>query len=88
MNITRFLAQLARTFADRTAVYRGMGRHFSYAELGDRAARAAAGLALLGMAAGDRVVAVIGHGKDAPPASAELDRLCRSHVSGYKCPEE
>ena len=34
------------------------------------------------------MVAVIGHGEDAPPASAELDRLCRSHVSGYKCPKE
>ncbi len=36
----------------------------------------------------DRVVGVIGRGADAPPALAELDRLCRSHISGYKCPKE
>ncbi|GAA4954355.1 (2,3-dihydroxybenzoyl)adenylate synthase [Streptomonospora halophila] len=50
-----FLRDRAHRFAERTAVI-GAGRRWSYAELDTRADRMAAGLARLGIGAGDRVV--------------------------------
>ncbi|GAB3442359.1 (2,3-dihydroxybenzoyl)adenylate synthase [Streptomonospora sediminis] len=50
-----FLRDRAHRFAERTAVVSG-GRRWSYAELDTRADRLAAGLARLGIGAGDRVV--------------------------------
>ncbi|MDT0305129.1 (2,3-dihydroxybenzoyl)adenylate synthase [Streptomonospora wellingtoniae] len=50
-----FLRDRADRFADRTAVV-GAGKRWSYAELDTRADRMAAGLARLGIGAGDRVV--------------------------------
>ncbi|MUL43451.1 (2,3-dihydroxybenzoyl)adenylate synthase [Streptomonospora sp. PA3] len=53
--IGAFLRDRARRFAERTAVV-GAGQRWSYAELDARADRMAAGLARLGIGAGDRVV--------------------------------
>ena len=59
MNMAQWLDRAARAAPDATAVGVGMSVHQSYAELGDRAARLAAGLrGRLGLAAGDRVAIV------------------------------
>lgn len=50
-----FFTDRTRRFADRLAVV-GAGQRWTYAELGERAAVLATGLARLGIAAGDRVV--------------------------------
>lgn len=50
-----FVTDRTRRFADRLAVV-GAGQRWTYAELGERSAVLATGLARLGIAAGDRVV--------------------------------
>ncbi|WP_052809269.1 (2,3-dihydroxybenzoyl)adenylate synthase [Streptomonospora alba] len=69
-----FLRERARRYADRTAVV-GAGRRWSYTELDVRADRTAAGLARLGIGAGDRVVVQLPNIPDVFEVAFALFRL-------------
>ncbi|WP_163851439.1 class I adenylate-forming enzyme family protein [Pseudooceanicola aestuarii] len=59
-NLDRMLADIARAHGARPALQDGV-RRLSYAELADRVAQEAAGLAAHGIAAGDRVAVFLGN---------------------------